>query len=456
MFSIPKPLPEPPSPTLHIGDHKSSTMTRHYPQHQSITSPVASRGQGDWGFKRPFPLKSTMATSTPLIRIKQVDTIENVTDFASAADHTLSLEKFQELRVALSLPRGKKSGPDDNHSAPSIWSKSVFEEDMDYTDPHSGGDGTTKWKFKGPWLAAMNEGDFHRYIKKIVYPKRAKFRELLREEMAATTTLQLNQEAMEKGEMPPPKVEPHEITDEALNEYVGLMRHNRPKLYYLVSKFLDLAPLEPPSFDRQVLNKIKADAHPSIYCSTGPPASHPSAGISYLRTNSYMENHPIYGPQERRTPVLARVLYPRVKIFQAKLGVGGFVADIPAGDNHFNGRYLNDKQSNAKVLGGIAYLDTTTYGGAKAYVEPVTATVDPSGRVILEFRDTKPEAQLIAKEAKGHSKIYHTARTIGYIPPQKPTHHERYISPQQPAQQEVSGSGKSRFAQSPSESLPQE
>lgn len=412
MFSVPKPLPEPPSSSLHIGDHKSSTMTRQYPQHQSITSPLSSREKGDWGYKRPFPLKSTMATSTPLIRIKQVDSVENVTDFASAADHSLSLEKFQELRVAMSVPRAKDALRGDS-SRSGMWPKSVFEEDMDFTDPHSGRDDEKRWKFNGPWLARMNEGDFIQYLNKAVRPRRAQFRALLKGKLAEDMTVGRNKAAMENGKPAPAKVEPRDIKEEQFTEYLRHLRNDRGTLYALVSKFLDLAPLGKPVGLMEGI--MQAHVKGGLYGKSGPPASHPSAGISYLRTSSYMENHPVYGPQGRRTPALARVVYPRAGHNKAKLGVGGFVADVPAGDNEFNLRFGRgrNQSSSSKMLKGIAHLDTTTYGGAKAYIEPQTATVDPSGRIVLQLCETHPEAQVVAKESKGISQIYHAGNTKG-------------------------------------------
>ncbi|KAJ6444881.1 mitochondrial ribosomal protein subunit domain-containing protein [Purpureocillium lavendulum] len=418
MFSIPKPLPEPPSTNLHIGDHKSSTMTRLYPQHQSITSPLSSREKGDWGYKRPFPLKSTMATSTPLIRIKQVDSVENVTDFASAADHSLSLEKFQELRVALSVP---KSSDRKSSSRSDLWFKSVFEEDMDFTDFQRGRADDRRWKFQGPWLARMTEGDFIEYLDKRVRPKRAQFRSLLKDKLAEDITTRQNSSALEQGKAAPAKVEAKDITEEQFTDYLRTLRNDRVTLYALVSKFLDLAPLgQPVGFIQSFWSKQDNAAPESPYGKSGPPPSHPSAGISYLRTNSFMENHPVYGPQAKRTPALARVVYPRVGPAPAKLGVGGFVADAPPGDNEFNIRHGRGRTAaNKTMLNGIMHLDTTTFGGAKAYVEPQTASVDPSGKVVLQLRETHPEAQVIAKENKGVSSIYHDSSTKRVVPRQQ-------------------------------------
>ncbi|KAF4344975.1 mitochondrial ribosomal subunit domain protein [Fusarium beomiforme] len=410
LFSLPTPLPEPQSSNMHIGDHKSPTMTRQYPQHQSITSPLSSREKGDWGFKRPFPLKSTLTTSTPLIRINQVDSIESVTDFSSAADHTLSLEKFQEMRIPLSIPKGnERSGISVRNDA---WRKSVFEEDLDFTVNRKGRIDDKRWKFKGPWLARMTEGDFLNYLNRAVRPKRAAFRELLKKRLLESLNSQRATVAMEQGHTAPAKLGPEDITEDQFTDYVRSLRSDRATLYGLVSKFLDLAPLgQPVGIIQTFLAAGENAAAESPYGKSGPPPSHPSAGISYLRTNSYMENHPVYGPQKQRTPVLARVVYPRYGPAPAKLGVGGFVADTPPGDNEFNTRDFRTRvNSNKKMLSGITHLDTTTFGGAKAYVIPDTATVDPSGKVVLQLREAGNEAQLVAREAQGRAKVYTTAK----------------------------------------------
>jgi hypothetical protein len=312
----------------------------------------------------------------------------------------------------MSVPRGKSS-PGEAKPA-SLWPKSVFEEDLDFTESQSQTD-EQRWKFRGPWLARMSEGHFVRYLNKTVHPKRAQFRVLLKRKLAEDITTSQNKMAMEKGTPAPPKVEPRDISEAHFLEYLRTLRHDRVSLYSLVSKFLDLTPLTTPIGFVQLLSPPSS----SPYGKSGPPPSHPSAGISYLRTNSFMENHPVYGPQARRTPALARVVYPRAGHKPAKLGVGGFVADVPVGDNEFNIRYGRGKTQSNKMLNGIAHLDTTTYGGAKAYVEPQTATVDPSGKVVLQLRETHPEAQVVAKESKGLSHIYHSGETRTSSSPQR-------------------------------------
>ncbi|KAK0386131.1 hypothetical protein NLU13_5968 [Sarocladium strictum] len=405
LFSVPKPLPEPQSNSFNIGLHKSLTATKAYPTHQAFTTPRSSRENGDWGFKRPFPLKSTNNTSTPLIRIKQVDTIENVTDFASASDLSLTLEKFQEMRVAPLLPKGV-----DRSGNPILQRSGVFEEHMDVTYLKRGQGAETKWKFQGPWLARMDEGSFEAYLKKSVRPKRAEFRSVLKKRMVEDKNRTLKTRAMEKGEPAPPEIKEKDITQAEFTEYLRLLRHDRPTLYAIVADFLDLAPLTKPVGGVQTLLQ-DFPAKNSPFGLTGAPQAHPSAGIGYLRTNSFLENHPVFGPQGHRTPVQARIISPRDGVEPAKLGVGGMVADAPLGNNQFNSR--TSQRGGRRVANGITHLDHTTYGGAKAWVEPKGVVVDPSGSVVLQIQDANPEAQLVAEENNNPGAVYHDTKGQG-------------------------------------------
>jgi hypothetical protein len=410
MFALPKPLPDRTANNLVGLDFRSDTSTKPYPQHQAITSPLASREKGDWGLKRPLPLKTTLSTTTPLLRVRQVDSLESVTDFASAADHALSLEKFQEMRVAMSVPRPSTATLSRESTKPAdLFPKSVFEEDIDFTTTSRDARDDRRWKFQGPWLAKMPEGDFVKYLDKKVRPKRAEFRALLRRKLADDLTTRQNNAAMEKGEAAPARIEPKDVTDTQFTDFLRTLRNDRVTLYALVSKFLDLAPLgQPVGFAHTGIFAWadKKSVSEGTYGKSGPPPSHPSAGISYLRTNSFMENHPVYGPQAKRTPVLSRIVMPRNGASPARLGVGGFVARVPIGDNEFNVRPSRGRATGNKHLAGIQHLDVTTFGGAKAYVEPFTASVDPEGKVQLRVRETSKEAQLVAKEAKGQATIY--------------------------------------------------
>ena len=469
MFSMPRPLPEISSISSDSTMHKSNTATRPFPQYQSITSPLASREKGDWGIKRPLPIKQTMATTTPLVRIKQFDTIEKITDYNSAADHSLSLEKFGEMRIAMTIPQEGRDrrdissranryiidgGKDTSGPTSNPGLKSVFEEDMDFTAMSADSAGDNRWKFTGPWLARMSEGDFIKYLDKHVRPKRAEFRTLLRGLLAAQMTDRQNAEAREAGKPLPPPVNPKDITEEDFTKYLRRLRHDRPVLYSVISKFLDLAPLGMPvgfKANSGIFFDDDVQVSRSPYGKSGPPPSHPSAGISYLRTNAVLDNHPVYGPQADKTPILSRIISPRQGATPAKLGVGGFVATVPAGDNDFNYRPTRGGRSaSRKAISGVSHLDLSTYGGAKAYVEPYTATVNPEGKVVVKVREAGAEAQIIAKEARGLTSIYNDS----------PLKRSLLSAPEQDAGQEASARRLERvaeevFSEEPLDSVPE-
>ena len=104
LFSLPNPLPRPPvSETYGAGISKASdTATLPYPTHQAIATTKSSLARGDWGLKRPIPSRSHIVqTSDPVLRITQLDTIEHVTDFDSAADHVRTRQKWEEMGMPM-------------------------------------------------------------------------------------------------------------------------------------------------------------------------------------------------------------------------------------------------------------------------------------------------------------------------------------------------------------------
>ncbi|PFH57772.1 hypothetical protein XA68_14581 [Ophiocordyceps unilateralis] len=402
MFSLPKPLPDPHTVKLRSREFGSPTMTNPYPTHQSIASPPAHRELGDWGLKRPFPRKTTLATSTPLIRVKQVDSRESVTDFASSADYSISLEKFRELNVPLYVAIDQNPNFNQEKTDNRLY-RSVFEEEMDFTHVPPGGDSTDvidkRWKFEGPWVSRLNEQEFSRYLKEKVQPRRAEFHALLKDLLAQELTATRTQAAREKGNELPPPVTTTEITDEEMMEFIRKIRHDRILSYGLTSSFLDMGPLGHPATGlADILLPTRGFLTKSPYAKTGPPRSHPSAGISYLRTNAFTENHPLYGPQRKKIQVEARIVNPKYKSKRAKLGIGGFVVEAPRGVNELNSR---QKPQHPDLLPGIEYLDVLSYGGAKAYVDVQMAVLDSMGKVVLQITETDRVAQLVAMEMKG-------------------------------------------------------
>ncbi|KAH6659734.1 mitochondrial ribosomal protein MRP51 [Truncatella angustata] len=406
MFSMPAPISAPADLSL-ATKHKSATATTPFPTRLSVTTTESSRAVGDWGFKRPFPLKTTTKSTLPLVRIRQVDSIEQVTDFQSSSDHTITLKKWQELNMDITVPQeasDKRPG------------KSVFEEASDIT-ALSAEDKVKKesirWKFSGPWLAGMTEGEFNQYLSETVRERRSEFRDYLKQQLAAETTNDRKAQAAEKAEELPAPVLPSDISEEALTEYLRRLRGDRILLFQHVSRFLDLAPLAPQTSILEGLNHFavnkRYDITLSPYAQNGPPITHPSAGLSYLRTKSYVDNHPLYGPQQKHPPVKARIVSPRSGStgYVAKIGVAGLISKIPEGETTFN--YKSTGRGMREKIPGLNEFVPDVFGGSKVYVAPHRASVDPKGKMILQFEETDAQATIIQKEMVGEGDVWEAA-----------------------------------------------
>ncbi|KAI8961607.1 mitochondrial ribosomal protein MRP51 [Daldinia sp. FL1419] len=418
MFSMPTPIPGPPGDLSSATKHYSPTSTIHFPTHLTVTTTASSRVNGDWGFKRPFPLKTTTNTTHPLARVRQVDSIEQVTDFQSASDHTITLRKYQELNLPISVPIANAL---DTYSAVK-YTKSVFEEDADVTalnDEQKVELANKRWKFTGPWLAGMTDGDFKKFLEKKVRSKRTEFRAFLKKVLAAELSEKQALNASENAQ--PPPVTADEIADDQLVDYLKELRQDRMTLYNLVSRFLDLAPVdlgtELQLLGRLAPGKKKEFARGSPYGATGPPITHPSAGLSYLRTRNFQENHPIYGPQLHHAPVKARVLKPTSKStnnYKPSIGVAGFIGSTPAGDTAFNS---SKQRSLSKFNAALHNLDLETYGGSKVYVQPEMASVDSAGRVLINLGEPNEQSQMVQKELVGEGTVFDELVKKSQAPP---------------------------------------
>ena len=361
LFSLPPPLPRPSSDLTASVNYESDTATLPYPTHAAITTTNSSLGRGDWGLKRPLPLKSTTRTSTPIIHIDNVDSIDQIIDFSSSADHAITLHKWQEMGTSLSLPEDK---PKIASGQQQHYPRSVFESQFDNTYQDVSDIGKQRWKFRGPWLAGQTEGEFRQYMEKNVKPRTLAFRAFLRGRLAGEKAIGLQREATESGGEPigPGKIA---VSEDDVDAYVRRLRNDEQKLHKLVEEYLDL-----PS-DR--------DSATPIYYKKGPPTTHPSAGLSYLRTSSHTYNHPLLGPQEEPAPVLARVIRPQTtstgsKYDKALIGVGGIVAE-------------DDRQSFTRDSTGVTGYNPDIPGGAKVYIRaPKRASVDSRGRIDIVTR----------------------------------------------------------------------
>lgn len=191
LFSLPRPLPAAPleNPSSTGAYRASDSATHFYPTHQAISTPSSSHYRGDWGLKRALPGKTTRS-STPSIRVLEQDTSDHITEFESAADHERSRAKWAEMGVPI-MARGRR---DRGMGAQS--NLSVYEDFMDNTDPNAAPvalpnavEGTQmtepkRWKYAGPFIAGMKEGEFQNYVQKQLSSRREEWTEYLIEHFA--------------------------------------------------------------------------------------------------------------------------------------------------------------------------------------------------------------------------------------------------------------------------------
>lgn len=424
MFSLPQAIPGPPGDYQAATSYNSETATQTFPTLQTVTSPENFRQRGDWGFKRNFPMRSTAKTSTPYLRVKQVDSIEHVTDFASAADHTLSLEKWQEMNIAITLPHFIPDGPTQSVSWMDARPESVFEDKYDFTALDSDKKaqaGQMRWKYGGPWLANMTQGEFQKYIKKDVRGRKSEFRQYLREQLAPRLTKDARDRAAKEGGDKAAMVEevrPGDITEEQLTDYLRELRQDRYALYDVVGEFLDLAPIEAPGdMDRLgdlAPRQTRTLERENPYALHGPPITHPSAGLSYLRTSAYLDNHPAYGPLKMHPPIKGRVF---VSSYDANmlgkkgtLGIGGFIVGNKS------------TKEEVRTSGATRMFDPSLYGGQKVWAHVYSAQVNSQGRVVLHAEEGPAAPRMIAEEMQGEKRVFHDPR-------KDPTHRTRSLGP---------------------------
>ena len=221
-----------------------------------------------------------------------------------------------------------------------------------------------RWKYEGPWLAGQTDGEFQIYVEKSIKRKKLDFREFVRGQLTTTKAAARRREAIEEGE----DQDSVEVTvpEAELDSYIRRIRNDDLEMHKLLEEFLDL-----PRDETQASGGAYAD-----YDEKGPPTTHPSAGLSYLRTASRILNHPEFGPQEFDTPKPGRVIAPQ-KIqtrTQARALIG--VAGVVSSDSKMT--YFK-----ASELPGVASYDPDIPGGAKIWVHPRRAGIDSRGRIEL-------------------------------------------------------------------------
>lgn len=388
--------------------------------------------------------------------MNRLDSFERVTEYESAADHTLTLKKFQELHIPMSAPIEK--GINIVGSKRAQQHRSVFEEDSDYIDPRNlkPGEEAKRWKFKGPWITGQTEFEFTEYLKKDVRGRKDGFHQYLREEYVRQYNVEVNKSARD-SEDGPVHITLADVTEDQLNAYVRQLRslENRSTLFRLVRQFLDLAPaakadeyakglqkntdeysktLAPASTaskDSETAEKDMGGQNP--YAVSGPPKTHPSAGLSYLRDLCYIENHPIHGPQQDRRPVPARVILPQEGLGgkDPKLGVAGVVIDTPIHATGFNHSNLGTKRANFAsdefFIPGLKSIEPNKVGGSKVWLKIDHANITPQGRINLSTSKASEMSVRVATGVAGTADDVEAAPALMFPARQRP---EPFARPQ--------------------------
>lgn len=356
LFSLPPPLPRPIVELGNAPNSGSATATLPYPVQATIETSERALPRGDWGLKRPLPLKSTTKPSKPCVKIDNIDSIDHITDFGSASAYSRTLEKWQETDLSFSTFTS-----DQNRAL-----KSVFEPEEDNTvKQHKDLASNERWKFEGPWLGTQTDQDFLIYFDKRVKGRRTEFRQYLRKNLPRERLAQQRKHLREQGEAEDDtlalETTSKSMSEEQIELEIKQLRSQPGRLENYIRDFLDLP-------------KERRDA--STDHIVQPPSTHPSAGLSYQRSHSHSINHPVHGPQVFKPPVMARVLAPQRDSRgkdnqQAVLGLGG----IACLDNE---RPFSSKDSLGRK---VANLDPDLPGGAKTWVSLRKAMVNPDGRI---------------------------------------------------------------------------
>ena len=325
---------------------------------------------GDWGLKRALPSKATSKTSTPTIRLrKDIDTESHIADFESAADHVVTLNKWQNVNPqVVNTPRWgaykadrrvfsvfhsdvdnttssvsngalKTQSANAGQHIPKHLQKALKQlrkdqaEKAAYDDvpmppakdePRSALIKQKRWRYEGPWLAGMSNLEFDTFLQKVTGKEMAaKWDDFLisRVEQQEASKAKDLEEAERRGfggDSDPVEQKQGDMSsmsrEERLYDIKRKLRSNKNDFAMAIAEFLDLP--DGPSRPGQIVNTAaggewnyarKTGSTPH-YSDVGPPRTHPSAGFSYTRSIQYARNDPKIGPAVSNPVLPARLL----------------------------------------------------------------------------------------------------------------------------------------------------
>lgn len=276
-----------------------------------------------------------------------------------------------------------------------------------------------RWKHGGPWIPGMSADEFARFVNKELSARKKEFSRYLRH-YAKSDIYTARKQASSIRTMPddPLSIDKHleqqedinyearmhkewsNISDEEIDARINKLRLEvatdpigSKLVVNLIVPFLRIPAIKLKDTTYSIENKPGESHKFRFDDDIAPLSTHPSAGLGYLRSNAYITNHPILGPQAERTPVKARVIETRTASSKpaAKFGVAGFVAI----DDHRVGSERVHQINTDPAF----EIDIKTPGGAKVDVNPRFGSITNDGRVHLKLqRASGPEIQVAKGE----------------------------------------------------------
>ncbi|RMZ73360.1 Mitochondrial ribosomal MRP51 [Pyrenophora seminiperda CCB06] len=274
---------------------------------------------------------------------------------------------------------------------------------------------TRRWKHDGPWLPGMSADDFVAYLSKEISARKKEFKAYLTEYVKSEIYTSRRLAAKNNTEDMPPldsqeaeawqatkekewrNISPSEIEAgiKTLRKETASDPLSSKLVRKLIFPFLRVPTIK-LKHSAYAMDESRNDVNAYHFDQElAPLSTHPSAGLGYLRTKSYITNHPILGPQAKPAPITARILQARRTAAgrqeaYAKFGVAGFVA---------NDQYRNTGGSYQVGAKDVETLDVDTPGGRKVFVQPLFASVSNDGRVHVKImRSTGPEVDVARGE----------------------------------------------------------
>jgi hypothetical protein len=365
---MPNPIPPPKSSIF------NQSATSPYPVVQAITTTDASKHRGDWGLKRNLPLK----TKVKHIGYTELDTMEHYTPFSTAENEVLLVKKWQEMDIPLSKQSQNSFALGDDRSRLSAISVlgapfiSAFELEMLEDQAKANGSELgllerkrANWDFQGPYLGKMTPGRLKQWteirsndrtMRDFLYFSAQRLQEYAKEDKEQYTFE--NSPSFRPRERQPSRAavlaslkakHGHKVpkgyeTFEDMPEYKQAVQAAEAKRFFLKDlEGKDVTNHQIFQYLRANTDVLQLLVNAYFDIPTVPTGrTHPSAGLHYARSVSYMEYKPGVGGDISAKSLPGRILYSRRGgTYTGVAGVGGVVARTDSAPRMTNSRIKN-------------------------------------------------------------------------------------------------------------------